>query len=73
MADVPSRRVTPRRLVSIKEAAEYANVNPKTIRRRIGDGTFTAHRFGPRLIRLDLAEVDAYIKGHRVETEEFNA
>jgi excisionase family DNA binding protein len=70
---VVTRRVTPRQFVSIQEAAELASVNPKTIRRRIEDGTFTAHRFGPRLIRLDLAEVDAYINGHRVDTDEFNA
>jgi excisionase family DNA binding protein len=47
------------RRISISEAAERAGVATKTIRRRIADGTLTAYRLGPRLIRLDLAELDA--------------
>ena len=47
------------RLASINETAAYVGVNPKTIRRRISDGTLTGHRVGPRLIRIDLDEVDA--------------
>lgn len=55
---------THRRIVSIQDAAKYAGVNPKTIRRRIDDGTFKGYRFGPRLLRVDLAEIDAYISAH---------
>lgn len=47
-----------RSLAPISEAAEYAAVSPKTIRRRIADGSLTAYRMGPRLIRVDLAEID---------------
>jgi excisionase family DNA binding protein len=47
--------------VSISAAAKSVGVATKTIRRRIADGTLTAYRFGPRLIRVDLAEVDAML------------
>ncbi len=47
-----------RNLVSIAQAADYASVSTKTIRRRISDGSLTGYRLGPRTIRLDLDEVD---------------
>ncbi len=47
-----------RRLVSLAEAAEQAGCNPKTIRRRVADGSLTGYRMGPRLIRVDLNELD---------------
>ena len=47
------------RFVSIEKAAAFADVSTKTIRRRISDGTLHAARFGPRLLRVDLAEVEA--------------
>jgi excisionase family DNA binding protein len=47
-----------RRLASIQKAAEYADVNPRTIRRRIADGTINGYRLG-RAIRVDLNELDA--------------
>jgi excisionase family DNA binding protein len=47
------------RYESIQSTAERLGVNPRTIRRRIADGTITAHRAaGKKLIRLDVAEVD---------------
>lgn len=53
---------TPRRhLASINQAAEYAAVSTKTIRRRIADGTLTGYRFG-RVIRIDLDELDDAIR-----------
>ena len=48
--------------LTIAEAAERIRVNPKTIRRRIADGSLTGYRVGPRLIRLDPAEVDALLR-----------
>ena len=50
---------TPRSLESIASAARRHGVSPRTIRRRIADGAITAYRSGPRLIRVDPAEVDA--------------
>ena len=48
--------------VTIADAAARLGVNSKTLRRRIADGTLTAHRCGPKLIRLDPAEVDALLR-----------
>ncbi|MBA3719857.1 MAG: excisionase family DNA-binding protein [Nocardioidaceae bacterium] len=49
----------PRRMVSPQEAARRYNVSTKSIRRRVADGSITGYRVGPRLIRLDLDEVEA--------------
>jgi len=54
--------VARRRLGSIADAAEFAGVNPKTIRRRIADGSLNGYRMGPRLIRVDLNELDAILR-----------
>lgn len=51
-----------RRFVSISDAAEYAACNPKTIRRRIADGALKGYRMGPRLVRVDLNELDAMLR-----------
>jgi len=51
-----------RHLVSIHQAADYAGVSTKTLRRRIADGTIPAERLGPRLIRVRLADVDAALR-----------
>jgi excisionase family DNA binding protein len=37
-------------------------VSTKTIRRRIADGSITGYRFGPRVIRVDLDEVESLFK-----------
>ncbi len=52
----PSRRLAP-----LPAAAAYARCHPRTIRRRIADGTLTGYRMGPRLIRVDLNELDAIL------------
>ena len=46
------------RLVSIAEAATYCGVNPRTIRRRISDGTIHGVTVGKKLVRVRLNEVD---------------
>lgn len=53
---------TTRRLESINGAAEYAQVNYRTIRRYIAAGRLTGYRMGPRLIRVDLDELDALLR-----------
>lgn len=52
----------PRRFGSIDRAAGIGDVSSKTIRRRIADGSLTGYRFGPRIIRVDLDEVEALFK-----------
>ncbi|KUI14354.1 DNA-binding protein [Mycobacterium sp. GA-1285] len=54
MQNTPNRR----RYGSIADAAEYIGVTPRTIRQMIADGRLTGYRNGPRLIRVDLNEVD---------------
>jgi excisionase family DNA binding protein len=43
---------------SVASGAAYARVSTKTIRRRILDGSLPAHRIGPRLVRIDRADLD---------------
>ncbi len=51
-----------RRTATIAVAAEYVPCSPKMIRRRIADGSLTGYRMGPRLIRVDLNELDALMR-----------
>jgi len=51
-----------RRLVSLPDAADYASCSTRTLRRRISDGSLTGYRMGPRLIRVDLAELDNLLR-----------
>jgi len=51
-----------RRLAALSAAAEYGACSEKTIRRRIADGTLTGYRMGPRLIRVDLNELDEILR-----------
>ncbi len=50
------------RLIGLAQAADYAGCSTKTIRRRISDGTLTGYRFGPRVMRVDLNELDAAMR-----------
>jgi excisionase family DNA binding protein len=47
---------------TLAEAAARVGLHPKTLRRRIADGSLTGYRAGPHLIRLDPAEVDALMR-----------
>lgn len=51
-----------RRLESVENAAHYLGVSTKTIRRYIAAGRVTGYRTGPRLIRVDLNELDAMLR-----------
>jgi excisionase family DNA binding protein len=50
------------RWLTIGDAAELLAVNPKTVRRRIADGTLTASRIGPRLVRVRARDVEALLR-----------
>ena len=58
MAAPSPRKTSVRDWKSTHEAAEYAGVCVRTIRRRILDGSLPAHRIGPRLLRIDRADLD---------------
>lgn len=51
-------RKAPRRLASITAAADYADVSTRTLRRYIAEGRVTGYRVGPRLVKIDLADLD---------------
>ncbi|UQB74694.1 helix-turn-helix domain-containing protein [Rhodococcus ruber] len=51
-----------RRLATIPQAADEYGVCTKTIRRYIAAGRITGYRFGPRMIRVDLDEIDALLR-----------
>lgn len=50
------------RFSTISEAAEALSVSTRTIRRYIAAGRFKAYRVGPRLIRVDLSELDSAMR-----------
>ena len=50
-----------RRLARLADAAAYANCSAQTIRRRVADGTLTGYTLGPRILRVDLNELDAVL------------
>lgn len=47
-----------KRLATLQEAAEYWGCHQRTIRRHIAAGNLTGYRLGPRMIRIDLDELD---------------
>lgn len=54
--------VSPRRLATIAEAADYMRVSYKTMRRHIAAGRITGYTAkGSHLIRVDLNEVDTVL------------
>ena len=56
---MPSRTRTPRpEMISVTEAAERLGVNYRTIRRWIAAGHIDAVRVGPRLLKIDAAQLD---------------
>jgi len=57
-----ARTRTLKRLESIQGAADYVGCDPKTVRRWIAAGKITGYRAGARMIRVDLAELDAFLR-----------
>ena len=49
-------------LISMEQAAERLNLNPRTIRGWIDDGRIRGWRLGPRLIKVSKAEVDGQLQ-----------
>lgn len=57
-ADTTRRVKGTRQLVSLSAAAAYADVSTRTLRRYIAQGRLTGYRIGPRLVKVDLSELD---------------
>jgi len=54
---MPARR-KPERLAKLIPASEYAQCTVKTLGRRLADGTLTRYRLGPKILAVDLDEID---------------
>ncbi|MGV0720564.1 helix-turn-helix domain-containing protein [Mycolicibacterium elephantis] len=54
----PAAESGQRRWSSLKGAAKHAGVSVNSIRAYIEDGRLTAYRLGPKLVRIDLDELD---------------
>lgn len=50
------------RYASLDKAAAYVDTSPRTIRRAIAEGRLKGYRFGPRLLRVDLNEIDDVLR-----------
>ena len=48
-----------RRYVSQDDVARYLGISVSSVRRAVAAGNLTVYRFGGRIMRLDLNEVDA--------------
>ena len=46
-------------LITLDDAGSRLALDPKTLRRYVSRGLLTGYRIGPRVLRLDAAEVDA--------------
>lgn len=55
-------RARDRRLASLTTAAAVVDVHPRTIRRWVASGELTGYRAGPRLVKIDLDELEAFIR-----------
>jgi len=60
--DQTTTPTTKRRLGSVADAAAYADVSSRTIRRWIATGRLPGYRVGPRLVKVDLADLDAIVR-----------
>jgi excisionase family DNA binding protein len=51
-----------RRWATVKETATYLRLNERTVRLMVEDGRLTQYYLGPRVVRIDLNEVDAAMR-----------
>lgn len=50
-----------RRLIPLSEGAEILGVNTRTVRRYIAAGKITAYRVGPKLVKVDAADLETLL------------
>jgi excisionase family DNA binding protein len=60
----------PQRLTSIVNAAAYADVSTRSIRRWISRGILAGYRVGPRLLKVSLDDVDKLARRIPTATKE---
>lgn len=49
-------------LIGLQQAADYFDVSYRTVRRWIASGNLNAVRVGPRLLKVDAAELAAFLQ-----------
>jgi excisionase family DNA binding protein len=49
-------------LIGLQEAADYCDVSYRTVRRWIASGHLNAVRVGPRLLKVDALELEAFLQ-----------
>jgi excisionase family DNA binding protein len=54
--------VNPRLLMTVAEAADYLNLTPKALRRRVERGAVPVTRLGPRTIRFHQFTLDVWMR-----------
>ena len=52
--------------ITVQQVVATYGLSERTVRRYIAAGLLTAHRCGPRLIRLDAEQVERQLLGARV-------
>lgn len=57
-----SKNETAPRWLSKREACEHLGVTDRTLRTYIAEGRLPAYRLGPRLVRIDAADLDALLR-----------
>lgn len=50
-----------KRLTSLANAATYADLSQRTLRRYVAAGRLRAYRVGPRLLKVDLDDLDTIL------------
>lgn len=53
---------TAKRWLNLQDAAQYAGLSEKTLRRYIAAGRLTGYRVGPRALRIDADELDGLFR-----------
>ena len=51
-----------RQYVTLEKAAAYLDTSPRTVRRAIAEGRLTGYRFGKRMLRVEINEVEAALR-----------
>ncbi|MDV8003842.1 helix-turn-helix domain-containing protein [Rhodococcus sp. IEGM 1318] len=59
---------TPTKLISAAEAAKMLTVHPITIGRWVQSGKLTGYRISERVLRVDLAEIEALLVPTQVKS-----
>lgn len=59
---MPHARNTQQRWATLPDAAAYVGSSISTIRRMVDRGEINLYRFGPRLVRVSLDEIDAQMR-----------